>query len=144
MFELLLEQKIGVAPERVFLAFTDADLLSAWFTTDAQVDLRVGGGYRDADGDRGKYLAVAPPELLCFTWDNPSYCPQSEVQVRFTADKAGTHVELKHYKLDSAAAVEQMRTGWEWALDNVKLFLETGATVSYEAWQKRHGASTTK
>lgn len=136
MFELLLDKHITVPPERVFLAFTDEDLLSAWFTTQARVDLRVGGEYRNADGDRGRYLAIAPPQLLVFTWDNPAHCPRSEVLIRFTPEGAGTQLELKHSKLESAEAVEHMRPGWMWALDNLKLFLETGRTVSYDEWLK--------
>ena len=139
MFDLTLEKHILAPPERVFLAFTDADLLSAWFTTQARVDLRVGGEYSNADGDRGKYLAIAPPELLCFTWDNPGHCPHSEVQIRLTPERGGTQIDLKHYKLSSVDGVEQMRPGWGWALANLKLFLETGQTVSYDEWLKRRG-----
>ena len=45
-------------------------------------------------------------------------------------------VRLLHRELKSAADVDHMREGWQWALTNLKLFLEEGRTITFEEWQQ--------
>jgi uncharacterized protein YndB with AHSA1/START domain len=138
--EVKEERLIRADSDSVFVAFTDEKLLSTWFTSHAKVDLRVGGEYSNGDHDRGIYLKIDRPRRLRFTWENPQHCPGTEIDITF--DQAGdrlTTVTLRHRNLGSEEYAAHMRSGWAWALDNVKLFLETGQTVSYEAWQsQRH------
>lgn len=79
--DLVLERVVPVAPERVWAAWTEPELLVQWFTpapwttVHADVDLRPGGRFvttmASPDGERfpnaGCYLAVEPNRLLVFT-----------------------------------------------------------------------------
>ncbi len=137
---LVLKKQISAPQERIFEAFTHAELLSTWFTTQAKVDLRVGGRYSNADKDEGVFLEIVRPSLVRFTWENADHCPGTEVRIEISREGL---VTLTHSKLASEEHVVGMRSGWSWALDNVKLFLEAGRTVGYEEWLKKHPVHTT-
>lgn len=121
--------------ERTFAALTDPAILSIWFTSDAKADLRRGGRYANADGDRGEFLILDPPKHVAFTWENPAHCPGTEVGIRLSPAHDGTTVvELTHSGLASEADVADMRGGWSWAVDSLKSFLETGRPIAHEDW----------
>lgn len=79
--DLVLERTIAVAPERVWAAWTEPELIVQWFTpapwktVSAEIDLRPGGGcvttMESPEGERfpnaGCYLQVEPNRLLVFT-----------------------------------------------------------------------------
>jgi uncharacterized protein YndB with AHSA1/START domain len=135
---LRLERIIRTGPEAAFDAFTDPEQLSRWFTTAAEADLRAGGRYANADGDHGTFLAFRRPQEVRFTWDNEAHCPGTVVTIRFEAPPAGegTSVILEHARLADAEEVLDMRVGWEWALDCLKSYLETGTTIPFETWKE--------
>lgn len=134
---LRLSKQIHTTAEKAFTAFTNADELSTWFTTKAHVDLRVGGRYANADHDTGVYQLIDPPHHLRFTWENPDHCPNTMVDIWFDIiipDQI--EVRLEHSRLESEKHVEDMKTGWSWALDSLKSFLETGRAISFDEWQR--------
>jgi uncharacterized protein YndB with AHSA1/START domain len=79
--DLALVRDVDVAPELVWRAWTEPELLKQWFTPRpwttpvAEVDLRVGGGFhtvmRGPDGEEhdnsGCYLEVVPNQRLVWT-----------------------------------------------------------------------------
>ena len=137
LLDLRVEKLINVSSDEAFLAFTDADLLSKWFTTNADVDLRIGGRYSNADGDEGEFIEIVPSQLLKFTWENKNHCPGTLVMVRFSdVSTKETRIEITHSDLKSKNDLTHMREGWLWSLDCVKSFLETGRTIRFEDWKK--------
>jgi uncharacterized protein YndB with AHSA1/START domain len=136
-FTLKLQKSINKNTQDVFDAFVNPKMLSKWFTTNAKVDLRTGGRYSNADFDEGEYLEIKPNQKIKFTWENKNHCPGTVVTLFF--DKAGnqrTRVRLIHSKLESRLHVKDMKSGWQWALSNLKLFLENKKSISYELWLK--------
>lgn len=79
--DLVVERTIAVAPERVWAAWTEPELMVQWFTpapwktAAAEVDLRPGGKFlvtmESPDGEQfpnaGCYLVVEPTRLLVWT-----------------------------------------------------------------------------
>jgi uncharacterized protein YndB with AHSA1/START domain len=79
--DLVLERVVDVAPEDVWRAWTEPELLTQWFTpapwktVEAEVDLRPGGIFRTVmespEGERfpgtGCYLEVIPGKKLSWT-----------------------------------------------------------------------------
>jgi uncharacterized protein YndB with AHSA1/START domain len=79
--DLVLERTIAVAPDRVWAAWTEPELMVQWFTpapwktVAADLDLRPGGRcvttMESPEGERfpnaGCYLVVEPPRLLVWT-----------------------------------------------------------------------------
>lgn len=136
--ELIIKKKIHTSPEKIFDAFTNADILNKWFTSNAKVDLRVNGDYSNADGDTGKYIEIVPNSKLVFSWENKNHCPGSLITVDIKQESENCYVKLTHSELKSVEDIEHMKSGWNWAMSNVKSFLEEGKVVTYEEWQKNN------
>ncbi len=134
---LILCKTINEERETVYKAFVKPKLLSKWFTTNAKVNLKVGGKYSNDDLDKGEYLQIKPNQKLKFTWENKMHCLDTVVTIYF--DKAGKNkarIRLEHSLLKTKDDYEEMKSGWSWALVNIKLFLEAGRIISYEDWLK--------
>jgi uncharacterized protein YndB with AHSA1/START domain len=139
-FALNVTRTIAAPVERVWNAFADEKEMSTWFTTGHRHDFREGGSYSNGDGDKGKYTKIAPQERLHFTWENEKHCPGSLVIVEFMPKGAEkTTVAITHEKLPDKAGVDDMKTGWSWALDCLKSYLETGKKIGYEEWLASRG-----
>jgi uncharacterized protein YndB with AHSA1/START domain len=135
--EVIVERSISVPVERAYHAWADPAQVAAWFTTHAEQDVRVGGRYSNADGDSGEYLEVQPGERLRFTWEQPKAAPGSNVTVEFVPEAEDiVTVRITHNDL-TADDVAGLQDGWDWALDSLKSYLETGAPVTFEDWQSR-------
>lgn len=81
--EILSERIFDAPRERVFAAWTDAELIPKWWglrsteTIVDQLDLRVGGAWRFVErmedgteiGFRGSYREVVPPERLVYSFE---------------------------------------------------------------------------
>lgn len=135
-FEFAVQRTIATTAIQAYDAFTDPALLSKWFTSAAENDLRVGGHYQNADGDKGQYLLLEKPKRVRFTWDNEQHCPGTLVEVTFqpkTNEKV--QVRIQHTKLRDQNAYHDMKEGWTWAITSLKSFLETGSPVTYESWK---------
>ena len=131
------EVSIRAAPSKVFGALTNPTKLNKWFTTGARVDLRVGGRYTNSDKDTGRFLEIVPNRRLRFTWDNPTHSPGTIVEVVLTGEQGGCTVSLLHYGFRRTADFEHYSSrvsGWNWALNNLKAYLEEKPVVQYEEW----------
>jgi uncharacterized protein YndB with AHSA1/START domain len=137
---LRLERTFDAPAEDVFDAWTNPEVLRrwwvanpAWRTPVAEVDLRVGGGYRlsmeDPDAGtvhtvRGEYREVRRPERLVYSWcweegaDGASHV--STVTVEFLGEGERTTVVLEHSNLVSAESCDRHRVGWEGCLESLR------------------------
>lgn len=136
--ELTVEKEISSTPANIYNALTDPQILSRWFTTNAKGDLSIGGRYSNDDADEGEYLELRPFEKIRYTWENPGHYPGTEVSIEIISLTYDiTRVRVTHFKLESEEAIEEMRGGWTWALDNLKQFLETGIPITYDKWKRQ-------
>jgi uncharacterized protein YndB with AHSA1/START domain len=133
--DLRLERSFDAPPERVFEAFTNAEVLRRWWAAqpdwsspEAEVDLRVGGRYRlamrNTEGEThavaGVYTEIAPPARLAYTWAWEELDhPESHVTVEFHPDGSRTTVVITHAGLPNEQEREQHGHGWNGCLDNL-------------------------
>jgi uncharacterized protein YndB with AHSA1/START domain len=139
--ELRMERRFDAAPDAVFDAWTNPEVLRRWWaaapdweTPNADVDLRAGGRYRLTMRDpsagaehtvAGEYIEVRRPDRLAYTWEwepepgGPDMGPPSRVTVDFVADGDGTRVEILHTGLAGEASRAQHEHGWIAVLDNL-------------------------
>jgi uncharacterized protein YndB with AHSA1/START domain len=136
-----VERTIPAAPQQVFRAWLEPELLRQWMTPGfevdrAEVDARVGGHFRiwHADGgtDRGgfdaEFLELVPDERIVWRWgfvgperrNGPVYDSRLTVTLRAAPD-GGTDLTLVHEQLDALAAAmpeaaQQVGAGWEYVL----------------------------
>jgi uncharacterized protein YndB with AHSA1/START domain len=132
---LRLTRVIDAPRERLFRAWTDPEQLSRWFTpirgySHAELDLRVGGGFRIAMVQPllgrlppikkplycvGTYLEIDPPERLVYTlgWEGPPWdLGESLVTVEFRDAGGATEIVLVHERNRNQAVRAWHRLGW--------------------------------
>lgn len=135
--QIVVGQTFAVGIESLWQAWADEKIVSRWFTTNAKQDFREGGAYDNGDGDKGTFLRIVPHELLQFSWDNEKHSPGTVVTITFrTLGAEASELELVHRGLADEACARDMSKGWNWAMDSVKLFLETGQPIGFEEWEK--------
>lgn len=137
-----LRRHLASAPEKVFAAFADAQIISRWLTPSSDVklavlefDFRVGGKYRFAyhipTGQimtvNGMYRVIEPPSKIIFSWNieppDDHAGVQSEVIIGIAPDGQGSELHIRHERLTAAGAVERHREGWHGAVDQLALLL---------------------
>jgi uncharacterized protein YndB with AHSA1/START domain len=94
---------LPVPPARVWTALTQPDQLSAWFGTQATIDLRPGGeiiltwdGSTGPCGThRGVIETVEPPKRFAFRWQSgPDDVPMTRVEFTLETHPEGTRLRL--------------------------------------------------
>ena len=125
---LHVQRRFAASRERLFEAWTKPELLVRWFTpyvgssTDAEIDLRVGGAWRvrmkprlwPAGYAHGRYLEVAPPERLVYTlaWENVPLGPETLVTVEFRDADGQTDVVLVQERVGTTRGRVGHKAGW--------------------------------
>ena len=131
---LIVRQSVHVplAPADAFRLFTDG--IGEWWplaagfsyggdrACDIFLEPVVGGRFyeRFVDGDElqvGTVVVCTPPDRVVFTWRSPEWPADTEVEVRFRAERSGTTVELAHrgwerVGTDAAALAQRWANGW--------------------------------
>jgi uncharacterized protein YndB with AHSA1/START domain len=128
-----LHRVLRAKPQRVYLAFTDADAMAKWlpphgFTGHVHhLDVRVGGtfkmsftnlttGHRHSFG--GEYLELIPNQKLRYTdrFDDPALPGVIEVTVTLRAVPSGTEIHIEQSGIPDAIPVEMCYLGWQESL----------------------------
>jgi glutathione S-transferase len=136
---LRIERSYNAPAQKVFDAWTSEEVLRRWFhaehdwsTSEARVDLQVGGEVRvvmfnphdGAEvGGGGIYTEIDPPRRLAFTWlwdGNPT---RMLIEIDFTEEDGVTTVRFTHSGLWDEAAVRDHEGGWSRAFDNLEATL---------------------
>jgi uncharacterized protein YndB with AHSA1/START domain len=97
---------IDAPPESVYEYFTRAEAIVAWMGNYALLEAEPGGRFTvDVKGApvRGRFLVLDPPRRLLISWGyaGSDRLPPgaSTVEIRITAERGGTRVELEHRDL---------------------------------------------
>ena len=109
---------IDAPPERVWEYFTRPEALVLWMGEYARLEPEPGGEFTvDVKGApvRGRFLRLDPPRRLLISWGyagSDRLGPgASTVEIRLTAEGAGTRVDLEHRDLPPAEQPGHA-TGW--------------------------------
>lgn len=133
-----IRRHLAYAPEKVFAAFANAELITRWLTPSPEIrltvlkfDFREGGAYRFAYHVPrattvivgGSYSEVKPPSKIVFSWviEPPDEHAgiQSQVSVTITPDSRGSELLIRHEKLGRTDAIERHAAGWRGAIDQL-------------------------
>ena len=133
-----LRKHFAAPRERVFRAWTDAEVLKRWWCPQGwepagiEVDLRVGGAYRMGmcrfeNGPPvyvyGSFLEVHRPERLVYTWNWQNAfekMPETRVTVEFIESGGTTEVVLTHEDLQEIPVCLRHHAGWISALQRIE------------------------
>jgi uncharacterized protein YndB with AHSA1/START domain len=139
---LHIERTFQAPAEAVFEAWTSEEVLLRWWrsernweTTEAEVDLRVGGTVRvvmrdpdkDAEyGGGGRFTEIQPPTRLAFTWIWDGDTRRTLIEIEFEELGGSTRVRFTHSDLWDDEAVRDHERGWKGHFDNLARVLEAG------------------
>ena len=132
---LLIERTFQAPAQAVFDAWTSEEVMRRWWhaehdweTSEAQVDLRVGGEVRvvmrdpekDAEyGGGGRYTEIDPPRRLAFTWLWDDNATRMLIEIDFEESDGVTTVRFAHSGLWDEEAVRSHEGGWTRCFDNL-------------------------
>jgi uncharacterized protein YndB with AHSA1/START domain len=132
---LRIERTFQAPAEAVFDAWTSEEVIRRWWqaehnweTSEAEVDLRVGGVVRvvmrdpgkDAEhGGGGRYTEIEPPTRLAFTWIWDGDTRRTLIELDFEEIDGVTRVRFTHSGLWDEEAVRSHEAGWGNILDNL-------------------------
>ena len=124
--------RISLAPPEAFRLFTEG--IGGWWPLDEgysyggdrakeiHLEPRVGGRFfeRFVDGDElevGRVTICDPPRRIVFSWRDPDWSGETEVDVAFAAEPDGTSVSVTHRGFerlgpDGAEIAKQWAGGW--------------------------------
>jgi uncharacterized protein YndB with AHSA1/START domain len=137
---LRIERTYRAPAEAVFDAWTSEEVLRRWWhtergyeTSQAEVDLRVGGAVRvvmrdpekDAEyGGGGLYTEIDRPNRLAFTWLWDEETRRTLIEIDFEETDGVTTVRFTHSGLWDEEAVRGHEDGWSKLFANLTIVLE--------------------
>jgi uncharacterized protein YndB with AHSA1/START domain len=133
---LRIERTFQAPAQAVFDAWTNEEVIRRWWhaahdwqTTEAEVDLRIGGTVRvvmrdpakDAEyGGGGQYTEIDPPRRLAFTWIWDGNDTRQLIEIDFDESDGATTVRFTHRDLWDEEAVRSHEEGWNACFDNLE------------------------
>ena len=138
-----IERTFKAPAEAVFEAWTSEEVMRRWWqaelgweTSEAEVDLRVGGAVRVVmrdpanavdHGGGGMYTEIEPPRRLAFTWLWDGDTRRTLIELDFEERDGVTTVSFAHSGLWDEEAVRSHEGGWSRIFDNLgRLLAEAG------------------
>lgn len=140
---LRLKRFIKASPEKIYKAFTDADLYTAWLPPNGFVgkvhamDARVGGHFRMSfytatksweNTFGGTYLELVPNKRIVhtdkFETDDPSMQGEMRVTITLTPQDGGTLLEVLQEGIPAGPAASGAPYGWAQSLDKLAQLVE--------------------
>ena len=103
MPQVIRSIEIQAAPRKVWRWFASQEALRRWISSNIQIDLRVGGGYRFLGPDdqtwiSGTVLDLVPEEKLILSWleEASGWQHPARLVITLAPIPAGTRVSLVH------------------------------------------------
>jgi uncharacterized protein YndB with AHSA1/START domain len=135
---LRMERTFDAPAQAVFDAWTSEEVIRRWWhagedweTTEAEVDLEVGGvirvimrnPHRDVfHGGGGRFTEIDPPKRLAFTWiwDDDEDRVRQLIEIDFDEQDGQTTVTFTHHDLWSEDSLPDFEDGWNRCFDNLE------------------------
>lgn len=108
-----------------FAAFADAAALNAWFGPRHDVDLREGGHWRNADGNRATIRKVNAGKNIRLIAEDEGLTLPTPVEIKFEGKGDRCTVMVSIERLQTRAEADGFRRAWGEALDRLEAYVES-------------------
>ena len=131
---LEITETIKASIEQVYRSFTSSVALESWFSDFAEMVPSENGRFyvfwNSGHYADGLVKVFVENKLLHFSWRGQGETKETDVEIRFEEDQDNTRVRIVHSGLGTTGhwegSSQAIRSGWVYALDNLKSVLETG------------------
>lgn len=124
--------EIDKPPAEVFPILIDPERVERWmFTSQAEIEPRVGGIYHNHDWDHDgpqKILSLEPDQELSYSWKNSQIGYDTVVTWTLEGSGGKTRLTLVHSGFTDDKHSENYHVGWHAFLNNIKHYAEEGET----------------
>lgn len=134
-YSITVERRFDVAGERLWQALTQPRDLDGWFSGKSTFDLKVGGRFRNEDGDNWLVTALTPGKSIDFTWENGNEYHGSHLRIEVETAGGGTTLRFVQSDIAKLESAQSQLEGWSWALHTLDSYLRTGKRVRYGEWE---------
>jgi uncharacterized protein YndB with AHSA1/START domain len=117
-------KSIKASGAECFAAFATPKALDAWFGAKNEIDLRDGGLWRNADGNRATIKKVNPGKSIRLTAEDAGLTLATPVDIKFEVKGAKCTVMVSIDRLQTRAEADGYRRAWGDALEKLKAHLE--------------------
>ncbi|MEO8018810.1 MAG: SRPBCC domain-containing protein [Pseudomonadota bacterium] len=124
-FSICPTKSIKAPAKNCFEAFATAKALDAWFGPKHDVDLRDGGYWRNADGNRATIKKVNAGKNIRFIAEDAGLTLPTPVEIKFESKGDKCTVMVSIDRLQTRAEADGYRRAWGDALDRLKARLES-------------------
>lgn len=137
---LVLTFELHAEPQRVFDALTQPRHLNRYLTTNATVDLQVGGRWAHGDGESGKYIKVAVPRALVLTYTNSRLGIETEVDMLLVPSfpLGRTRLRIVQKGLDPQKVTPEtvlwLELRWKYVAAALDAYLAGDKMPGFDAW----------
>jgi uncharacterized protein YndB with AHSA1/START domain len=119
-------RSIKASPQVCYAAFASAGALDTWYGPRNELELRDGGHWRNADGNRATFKKVNAGKNVRMIAEDPGLTLPTPVEIRFTPSGAHCTVMIRIERLQTRAEADGYRRAWGEALDRLKKHVEAG------------------
>jgi uncharacterized protein YndB with AHSA1/START domain len=116
---------INASPTECYDAFASAKALDAWYGPRNSIDLREGGEWRCADGNRAMLRKVNAGKNIRMTAEDEGLTLPTPVEIKFTPSGAKCTVMIAIERLQTRAEADGYRRAWSETLDRLKAVVES-------------------
>jgi uncharacterized protein YndB with AHSA1/START domain len=117
-------QSIKAGAKDCYAAFASPKALDAWFGPNHDLDLRDGGHWRNADGNRASIKKANPGKIIRLIAEDEGLTLPTPVEIKFDGkgDKCTVMVSIE--RLQTRAEADGYRRAWGEALGRLKTHVE--------------------
>lgn len=119
-------KSIKASPKDCFAAFATGKALNAWYGPKNDIDLRDGGQWRNADGNRATFKKVNAGKNIRLIAEDEGLTWPTPVEIKFEGSGAKCTVMVAIERLQTRAEADGYRRAWSEALERLKAFVEGG------------------
>jgi uncharacterized protein YndB with AHSA1/START domain len=118
-------KSIKASPADCYTAFVNAKSLDKWFGPKHDVDMRDGGHWRNADGNRATIKKVNAGKNIRLLAEDEGLTLPTPVEIKFTPNGDKCTVMISIDRLQTRAEADGYRRAWSETLDRLKAHVES-------------------